>query len=240
MEPEERSGKGAPLALEVLRQRLQDGEYAPRSRLPRETDLAAELGVSRGALREALRALELVGLVESRHGSGTYVTGLRARDLFPGLGDGLYIDATSALELVDFRRLVEPSTTVLAVRNATAKDRARIREILERSERTVDASTYLELDCELHRAIAAAAGNSILGGVLSSIAYGAAWKRMWGLILGSEVPERTRREHESLVVAIETGDEELAAATSHVHLANAQREVRAAVQRDDFDPRSQV
>jgi len=215
-------------AITLIRRGIAEGRFRPLSQLPREIDLAGELGVSRGALREAIRALELVGVLESRHGSGTYVTGLTAADVLRAAAiDNLHIDATSALELMEFRRVVEPGSIVMAVEKATAAQRREIRAIYEASERTQDPAEYLELDNELHRAIIRASGNSILTAIMESVAYGAAWERMWSLVLRPTIPERTRREHEALVVAIEAHDVELALATAQAHLAAAQRQVRA-------------
>ncbi|PJJ63234.1 DNA-binding FadR family transcriptional regulator [Compostimonas suwonensis] len=215
-------------AMTLIRQGIAEGRFAPLSQLPREIDLAGELGVSRGALREAIRALELVGILESRHGSGTYVTGLTAADIIRSAAtDNLHIDATSALELMEFRRVVEPGSIVLAAGSASPEQIREIRAIYEASEQTDDPAVYLELDNDLHRAIVRASGNSILTSVMESVAYGAAWDRMWSLVLRPTIPERTRREHESLVVAIETGDVQLALATAQAHLAAAQRQVRA-------------
>ncbi|WP_194239782.1 FadR/GntR family transcriptional regulator [Amycolatopsis sp. YIM 10] len=214
--------------MSAIRDAIAGGEIAPLARLPPEVELADQLGVSRGALREAIRALELIGVLESRHGSGTYVTGLTAADVIGNsAADSLHIDAGSALELMEFRRVVEPGATVLAARIARPRQIEEIRAIYEAGERTDDPVAYLEHDKALHRAIARAGGNSILTSVMESIAYGSAWDRMWTLVMQPEIPERTRREHESLVVAVETGDVELALATAHAHLADAERRVRA-------------
>ena len=221
-------------AMQLIREGITEGRFTPLSQLPREIDLADELGVSRGALREAIRALELVGILESRHGSGTYVTGLTAADLLQGAAtDSLHIDASSALELMEFRRVVEPGSIVLATEKATPDQIHEIRAIYEASEKTADPGEYLQLDNDLHRAIVRASGNSILTSIMESIAYGAAWGRMWSLVLRPTIPERTRREHESLVVAIETGDIQLALATAQAHLASAQRQVRARFSEED-------
>lgn len=214
--------------MNLIRQGISSGRFTPLSQLPRELDLADELGVSRGALREAIRALALVGILESRHGSGTYVTGLTATDILRAqAADNLHIDATSALELVEFRRVVEPGAVVLAAQKATQEQVREIRAIYEAGEQTDEPGEYLKIDNQFHRAIVRASGNNILASVMETIAFGPAWSRMWSLVLLPSIPERTRREHESLVIAIETGDVQLALATAQAHLAAAQRQVKA-------------
>lgn len=223
MPPEHTKESASKRALSILRGRIQDRTYVARSRLPSEIELAEEFSVSRGALREALRALELMGLLESRHGSGTFVTGLTPSDLFHSLGNDLIIDSTSAVELVEFREAVEPSVSALAAKNATPEQLLEIRALHAAQGETTDAREYMTLDSAMHSAIAAASGNSVLSSLLESITYGPAWKRMWELLRAAPIPDRSRQDHEMLVRAIEAGDAELAAAISRVHLANARR-----------------
>ncbi len=216
--------------MELIRGRIAAGEFPPHSQLPRETELAASLGVSRSALREAIRALELVGVLRSRHGAGTFVTSLEPRDLVRGLGySNAFLAVDSATELAEFRRVTEPAACALAARRATPEQKAAIRELFEHMETVDDAAEYARLDPRFHHAILSASGNSVLIAVSSALTYGPAWRTMWRTLTRDVVPERTRREHESLVVAIETGDAELAVATAHAHIAETQRQIADAL-----------
>lgn len=224
MEHSDTAVRASQRAMEEIRAQIVTGKLAPFSQLPRETDLAQDLGVSRGALREAIRALQTLGVLESRHGSGTYVTGLQASDLLPSLAwANLLHNRESAVELVEFRRVIEPTASALAVDRAGPAEKREIRRIHEAMQLVTDPREYAELDGAFHQAIVAATGNSLLSGVLSALAYGEAWRRMWSAVTRDVIPERTRREHETLVIAIETGDRELAVATSHAHIASSQR-----------------
>jgi GntR family transcriptional repressor for pyruvate dehydrogenase complex len=91
-----------------------------------------------------------------------------------------------------------------------------------------DPAEYARLDPQFHRAILEASGNSVLIAVSTALTYGSAWRNMWRAVTRDVVPERTRREHEYLVIAIETADCELALATAHAHIAEAQSAIAQA------------
>ncbi len=219
----------AATAMARVRERIASNEFPPHSQLPRETELAASLGVSRSALREAIRALELVGVLKSKHGSGTFVTSLEPRDLLRGLdySNGL-LSVDSAVELVEFRRVIEPAACAMACERSTPEQRARIRALFEEMQLVDDPAEYARLDPQFHQAILEASGNSVLIAVTTALTYGSAWRKMWRAVTRDVVPERTRREHEYLVIAIETGDRELALATAHAHIAEAQTAIAGA------------
>jgi GntR family transcriptional regulator, transcriptional repressor for pyruvate dehydrogenase complex len=235
MSPEsEHSVTASQRAMLLIRDRISSGDFAPLSQLPRETDLALQLGVSRGALREAIRALQALGVIESRHGSGTYVTGLQPSDLLPALGwTDLLQHGRSAIELAEFRRVIEPTACGLAVDRASAEEKSEIRRIHEQMQSVTDPREYAALDGQFHQAIVTSTGNGILSSVLTSLAYGDAWKRMWRAATSDVIPERTRREHEALVTALETGDRDLAIATAHAHISSTQRLIREVYEKVD-------
>jgi GntR family transcriptional repressor for pyruvate dehydrogenase complex len=214
------------VAIEEIRNRISSGLYARHSKLPRETELAAEIGVSRGALREAIRALELTGVLRTKHGSGTYVTGLKPSDLLGQFihGDG-FLGMESAVELAEFRRIVEPAGTALAAERATAEEAAVVRQLHEQMETIQDPVEYAHLDSRFHQAILAASGNGFIVGISTGLTNGGAWRSMWDAVTRDFVPERTRREHENLVRALETHDRELALATAHAHISEAQAHI---------------
>jgi DNA-binding FadR family transcriptional regulator len=101
-------------AITKIKDLIVEGEFAPGDRLPKETELAERLGLSRSSLREAVRALSLVGVLDARQGDGTYVTSLEPELLLAGtsfLGD-LVTGPTELYAAV--RRILEPAATGLA------------------------------------------------------------------------------------------------------------------------------
>jgi DNA-binding FadR family transcriptional regulator len=228
------SGLSAPsTAMDLIRDGISTGTFPPNSRLPRETELAVTLGVSRSALREAIRALELVGVLRSKHGSGTFVTSLQPQELLRGLDYSKdLLNVESAVELAEFRRVIEPAACAMAAERATAEHKAQIRSLFEAMQLVDDPVEYARLDPLFHEAIVRASGNSVLLAVSSAFTLGAAWQTMWHAVIRETIPERTRQQHEALVAAIETGDRDLAFATAHAHIAGAQTWIAQAVESD--------
>ncbi len=110
-------------AIETIRELIASGEWGPGTRLPREADLAAQLGLSRNSLREAVRALSLARVLEVRQGDGTYVSSLEASELLEptSLATNL-LQGRTVLELFEVRRMLEPEAAALAALRADDAD----------------------------------------------------------------------------------------------------------------------
>jgi GntR family transcriptional repressor for pyruvate dehydrogenase complex len=155
---------------------LKDGDT-----LPSQDEMARSLGVSRASLREALNRLALMGLIEMRHGKGTYVRTARPHDLMNSLSSLLILDKVSAAELLEARFHVESALAALAALNATDEDLARILQLIVRMEKdpkAQDIDGFVAFDTQLHKAFAQAAKNPVLVKVLE--------------ILWSVLPQRIR------------------------------------------------
>src|SRR5712691_9003608 len=102
-------------AIETIRELIASGEWGPGTRLPREADLAAQLGLSRNSLREAVRALSLARVLEVRQGDGTYVSSLEPGELLePTLLATHLFQGRTVLELFQVRRMLEPEAAAIA------------------------------------------------------------------------------------------------------------------------------
>jgi GntR family transcriptional repressor for pyruvate dehydrogenase complex len=146
---------------------IRDGLLRPGDMLPPERELAERLQVSRGSLREAILALESMGLVEPRHGEGTVVRDLSAAPLVNQLSVMLVQKRALVGELLEFRLMVEPTLAARAAANATEEEIARLEEILSRQKAKVDRGELaIEEDSKFHYAIAQAARNSVVLKVL--------------------------------------------------------------------------
>ena len=146
---------------------IRDGLLRPGDMLPPERELAERLHVSRGSLREAILALESMGLVEPRHGEGTVVRDLSAAPLVNQLSVMLVQKRALVGELLEFRLMVEPTLAARAAANATEEEIAHLEEILSRQKAKVDLGELaIEEDSKFHYAIAQAARNSVVLKVL--------------------------------------------------------------------------
>jgi GntR family transcriptional repressor for pyruvate dehydrogenase complex len=154
--------KLADAVIEEIKRMLANGELAEGDKLPNQNEFAAQLGVSRPSLREALHTLNLIGAIEQRPGMGTVIKsanpGLWAEKLSPPLVS----DEPASLELIEARRFIEIGAVELAVAHATAKDVRKMGALVRDMQRALDEGRpreYSALDMEFHYQIASAAHN---------------------------------------------------------------------------------
>ncbi len=212
------------------------GEVAPGSRLPAERELAASFKCSRPTIREALHVLEALGLVEVRHGDGTYVSKAPSALSPRVLQQMLEHDDTLLLDMVEVRKEVEVRNAELAAKNATAEDIAELRKLLKQMEADVRARRDdFEGDVAFHLAIAEASRNRIRVFITTSV-----------LLAHSEVLHEARRrmiqrqehvvrdflrEHQAIFKAIAKHDANAAVNAMLVHLEDAYAQYTALVSR---------
>lgn len=156
-------------AAQQLQRMIRDGLIKPGDKLPPERELAEMLQVSRGSLRDAIRTLELMGLVEPRQGEGTVVCDPSARSLINPLATVLLRQRELIGDLLEFRRMIEPNLAGRAAENVTDEELAYMEDILSRQKDKVSRGELaIEEDSEFHYAIAQAAGNSVVLKVLDA------------------------------------------------------------------------
>lgn len=195
-------------------------------RLPPERELAAAMRVSRSSLREALRALAMVGVVEMRHGDGTYLTALETEQLLRPVSLVLSLSDSSLAELFEARKLVEPGLAALAAHRISDASAAELCSHADATAAAVDdPEAFMWADIELHALIAKAAENAVLRRLLDSIAsMGIASRRRTGRL--AAVREQSARDHREIAAAIAAHDADAAHAAMLRHLENVERAVR--------------
>src|SRR4051794_20870956 len=157
-------------AIEKIRLMITSGDLGPGDRLPPEKELSERLGLSRSSLREAVKALEVIRVLDVRRGDGTYVTSLEPRLLLEAMSFVVDLhDDASVLEIFAVRRILEPAASALAARNAPAAELDHLREIVASVDQAADVASLVEHDLEFHRRIADAAGNSYLASLIDSL-----------------------------------------------------------------------
>lgn len=221
---------GSP-ASEVARQLvslLTAGELAPGSRLPSERILAERLGVGRSAVREALAALEILGIVQIRPGSGTYLQG-GTSDLLPTtLSWGLMLASNRTRELLEVRSSLERTVAILAAQRATPEQIAELGEYLVRQEATLDdPEAFIDADVRFHVLLARAAGNDVLGDLLQSL------RSMLSVWVGRRVQTRQATEaaydeHRAIYEALRAGDVPAVQRAMDAHMATASARIENA------------
>lgn len=203
-----------PQLIEQLRTRIQSGAWPVGSRIPTEPELVKAFGVGRNTLREAVRALVHAGLLESRQGSGTYVT---ASSELTGVVRRLA--PQQIREVNEVRRALEVEGARLAALRRTAKDMQRLDAALRAREKAWgdgDPAAFVAADTELHRRIIAAAHNATLADLYDH--FGGAVREALAAHLGPDLAAAGHTDHARLVEAIKAGDPAAAAAEAGAFL----------------------
>jgi DNA-binding FadR family transcriptional regulator len=210
-------------AIEKIKSMIVSGALQAGDRLPREADLAAELGLSRSSLREAVRALSLVNILDVRQGDGTYVTSLRVPLLLEALSFivDFHRDAT-VLEFLRVRRILEPAATAMAAERITQEESQELRTLLDRLGPDPEVEDLVANDLEFHRRIAACSGNSVLYSLLETLSGPTTRARVWRGLTQSGAKERTLAEHRAILDALTARDPEVARSWATVHIASVE------------------
>lgn len=229
--PGRRAGRAPSVtdeAIDKIRERIVSGAWGPGVRLPKESELAAELGLSRSSLREAVRALSQLRVLEVRQGDGTYVSSLEPNLLLESTGfvSHLLLGDTE-LELYEVRRILEAAAAALAAGRIDVAGKQELGEILGRMRQAQTVEDLVEADVAFHAVIARAAGNSVLASLLASLSTRTMRIRLWHGRAASGALDETREEHRRIFEAIAAGDPELARAAATAHIASGERWLRA-------------
>jgi GntR family transcriptional repressor for pyruvate dehydrogenase complex len=200
----------------------------PGDKLPAERSLAAEMQVSRPVLREALRALAIMKVVEIRQGSGTYITSLEPQQLVSHLDFVFSKDTVALAKVLEARRVLEVGNVRLAAVRIDPDQVERLEAILGEMRAAVDdADRFSTLDIAFHDAVSEAAGNFLLAQFMRIINTLAKVSRE-RTGASRVVRERALRDHEPLVGALRAGDPDAAARAMLAHLDHVEHALEAA------------
>jgi GntR family transcriptional regulator, transcriptional repressor for pyruvate dehydrogenase complex len=213
--------KSTRIYEEIVRQvkaMIAEGRLKGGDRLPPERDLADKFVVSRTSVREALRALESLGLVEIRPGEGTFVRQVSIDSLIEPLALLMVSQREAIGELFEARRMIEPALAALAARRATPEDVSEMERILESQAKEVAAGrTGLEQDAEFHGAIGHAAHNRAITRIAHAVMDLLRQSREDSLNTPGR-PDRSHEDHRRVLAAIRARDEAAARQAMVEHL----------------------
>ncbi len=218
-------------AIEKLKLMISSGELRPGQKLPREPDLAAILGLSRSSLREAVRALSLVRILDVRQGDGTYVSDLTPDSLVDTLGFIIeFQHDSSVLELLEVRRILEPAASARAAENISVAQLVELERVLAPITTESPVAELVQADLEFHRAITAACGNSVLASFIESLSSSTQRARVWRGITQEGALARTLDEHRAIFEALRAHDAQLAQMWSTIHIAGVEEWLRSTLE----------
>jgi GntR family transcriptional repressor for pyruvate dehydrogenase complex len=217
-------------AIEKIKSMIVSGTLRAGDRLPKEADLAAELGLSRSSLREAVKALSLVNILDVRRGDGTYVTSLQPPLLLEALSFivDFHRDGT-VLEFLQVRRILEPAATAMAAERISAEEITGLGALLDSLGPDPEVEDLVANDLEFHRRISACSGNTVLCSLLESLSGPTFRARVWRGLTQSGATQRTLAEHRAILDALASHDPEVARSWATVHIASVQQWLAAAL-----------
>ena len=201
-----------------IRVLILDGTLPPGEPLPGERLLAVRFGVSRGSIRDAFRMLETIGLLETRHGQGTFPRDLDVNRLVAPLASILTYRPDLSEELLDVRRMFEPAVARFAATRITDADIGDLQRILDTQRKKVKAgaSTLVE-DTAFHAVVARATRNRVVMRVMETLNDLLIESRKLTLRQKGR-PERSMHGHEAIVTALRDRDPEAAWNAMRTHI----------------------
>ncbi|MFF7637994.1 FadR/GntR family transcriptional regulator [Kitasatospora sp. NPDC008050] len=214
-------------AIEKIKAMIVSGELHPGARLPKEADLAERLGLSRNSLREAVKALSLIRVLDVRQGDGTYVTSLEPHLLLDALAFVVdFHQDDTVLEFLEVRRILEPAAAAMAATVMSDEAVAELGQVLERLPAEPSLEELIANDLEFHRRIAAGTGNTVLCSLIDGISGPTARARVWRGITEEGAVTRTAEEHRAIYTAIAARQPEVARSWATVHVAGVEQWLR--------------
>jgi GntR family transcriptional repressor for pyruvate dehydrogenase complex len=222
-------------AIASIQELIMSGALGPGSRLPPENELAAQLGIGRSSIREAIKALALIRVVDVRQGDGTYVTSLEPQLLLEGLGFAIDLaQDESLLEIVEVRRLFEPVATGLAAKRIDDAALARLDAYVQGMEQALDDQEQLvHRDQMFHSTVFEATGNPTLMSILDGLSSRTVRARIWRGVTEGAAAGQTVLEHRAIYHALAAHDRPLAEAAALIHVNTSEQWLRDVLARSD-------
>ncbi len=220
-------------AAALIKDMITDGRLGPGARLPSERSLSEALGVSRPSVREAIRSLTAMHILESRHGSGTYVSSLSLDELLRPLQFAVGLADSGIRDLFEVRALIEPGGAALAAERATDEELERIRTgAAESTAPELDQDQRGAADIEWHDLIVRCSHNGLLINVAQSISLLSVESRA----ITVRVPgilDQAVADHEQIAAAVCSRDPEAAREAMRGHLEHVRVSLFAALDARD-------
>jgi len=213
--------------VQQIEESVLNGSLKPGDQLPAERDLAQRLGVSRTAVREAVKTLREKGLVEAYSGRGTFVTdgtsqaARQSFDLMVKIGQ-----QEGSPHLAELRLILEPGIAAMAAERARDEDLTAMRDavaVMERSQK--DPEAYIEADLDFHLALAEAVANPLILSLIDSI-VGLLREQRIKIFNVEGGPQRGQFHHKRILEAMERRDPEMARSAMRAHLEQVRQDSR--------------
>lgn len=213
--------------FEQIKNNIISGEWKPGDRIPSENELGNLFGVSRVSIRAALQKLCVLGLLDTRHGEGTFVSELSPDMYMNSLIPVLALNETQLFEVLEFRRIIEVESVKLAAQRAQAEDIKELEETVRKMKESVyEPNKFAEVDSLFHETLVKSAKNSILYKVNTIIR---------DILLSQQIkiqeimgPTLALKYHPAILEAVKKGDSDLASKIMEEHIRTTIESVQKA------------
>ncbi len=214
-------------AIEKIKDMILSGELGPGDKLPKEAELAERLGLSRNSLREAVRALSLIRVLDVRQGDGTYVTSLQPELLLEAVKFVLDFHRDSTLlQLFEVRRILEPSAVAMAATRMGKAEIAALKKILNETHVDLPVEQFIHQDMAFHRTLAEGSGNPVLCSILDGLVAPTTRARIIRGFTEEAALERSLHEHEMIYQGVAERNPETARSWATIHIVGVEEWLR--------------
>jgi GntR family transcriptional repressor for pyruvate dehydrogenase complex len=218
-------------AILRIKDMIVSGELVPGQRLPPEKELSERLGLSRNSLREAVKGLELIKVLDVRQGDGTYVTSLEPHLLLEAMSFVVDLHQDhSVVEIFEVRRVLEPYAAWRAAKVISDEQIEELRRMISSVDESTSVEDLVAHDIEFHRLISQAGGNAYLASLLDGLSSSTVRARVWRGITEERSVARTLEEHRAIVDALATRDPEMTRSWVTVHVSGIESWLHTALQ----------
>ncbi len=207
--------------IEQIKDIIKKGELRCGDKLPSERDLCEQLNVSRNSIREALRSLEMLGIVECRQGEGNYIKENFEDSLLEPLSITFMLHGSKTNEILELRKIIEPETAALAAKNISDVKLQEIKDLINLLNHEENYEKIADIDKKIHYQIVQASENYLVGNVMYAVSYLVdryIEDVVANMFKTSENRNIVKEQHEAIVKAIEAHDASKASAAMRKHL----------------------
>jgi len=219
--------KKSHIAAEMLIEAIKRRKLLPGDKLPPERVIAQEMGLSRNTIREAISALQIMGILETRHSQGNFIANSVDKDNYDALISLIFKNADDPFALIDARIAFEPGMAVLACRACTKRDLQNLAACFKRIQKALlanDIETYRREDHAFHMRIAQITRNPLVVNTVSSLLKAMnqpLWQTMKKALVDARLRDDRVREHQAIFQAIADRDEAAVRNAVQEHLENS-------------------
>jgi GntR family transcriptional repressor for pyruvate dehydrogenase complex len=218
--------------VEQIRALIREGRWAPGDQIPPERELAERFRVSRTSVREALRALEMQGVIDSRQGGGTFVRIADTEALVPPLAAAILRGRRELAEVLEVRELIEPGIARRAAARAKDEHVSELENLLQQQRECIEQGrSFVDEDTAFHYTLARAANNHILLR-LHNVILDLLRESRQSYLHVPDRPQMSLRGHEAILGAIKNQDAESAYQASLAHITEVRDGILRALESD--------